>query len=134
MASASSPHLLDSSAIVAIILQEPGWQLLRDRINQASGLSVSAVTLLETHLVLTSKTGIDSLAIIEAFISEIGAEVLPFTALHWREAAQAFLRYGKGRAPAALNFGDCISYATARASGLPLLFKGDDFSRTDLGS
>jgi len=62
----------------------------------------------------------------------IGAEIVPFTEEHYDVAVSAFLRYGKGRHPAALNFGDCVSYALARASGLPLLYTGTDFSKTDI--
>ncbi len=126
--------LLDSSAIVAVILDEPGAVSLRNRIDRAQSIAVSAVTLLETHLVLTGRTGHDAMPILDAFIREIGAEVLPFTEKHWRLAAEGFLRYGKGRNAAALNFGDCISYATARMTQLPLLFKGGDFELTDVES
>lgn len=126
--------LLDSSAILAIVLQEPGWEALRDRIDHATGtVAVSAITLLETHIVLTNRLhGRDALPLIEALLAEIGVEVVPFTAGHWRLAAEAFLRYGKGRHPASLNFGDCAVYGTARGTDLPVLYKGDDFSKTDL--
>jgi ribonuclease VapC len=124
--------LLDSSAIVAVILREPGWESLRDRIDKADLIAVNSATLLESHLVLTSRTRQDAMPILDAFTREIGAQVLPFTEAHWRLAAEGFLRFGKGRHAAALNFGDCIVYATARMTLLPLLFKGGDFELTDL--
>ena len=119
--------LLDSSAIVSLVLQEPGWEAFRDRINAADLIAVSAVTLLETHILLTNRIGRDALPLLEAFLAETGAAVLPFTESHWRSAAEGFLRYGKGRHVAALNFGDCIAYAVARQTQMPLLFKGEGF-------
>jgi len=67
-------------------------------------------------------------------LRSIGAEIVPFGEEHYEAAVSAFLRYGKGRHPAGLNFGDCMSYALARVSGLPLLYIGDDFSKTDIQS
>jgi ribonuclease VapC len=124
--------LLDSSAIVAVLLREPGWEVLRDRIDGASLIAVSSATLLETHIVLTNRLGRDAMPLLDIFVREVGAEVLPFTEAHGRLAAEGFLRYGKGRHPAALNFGDCIVYATARLTRMPLLFKGSDFEFTDV--
>ena len=124
--------LLDSSAVIGVILREPGWEILRDRMESAEGTAINAATLLETHLVLTSRTGRDALPLLDAFTLELGVQVIPFTESHWRLAAEAFLRYGKGRHPAALNFGDCIVYATARSTRMPLLFKGRDFELTDV--
>ena len=96
--------LLDSSAIVAVILQEPGWESIRDRIALAATIAVSAATLLESQLVLTNRTGKDALPLLDAFTREIGADVIPFTESHWRLAAEGYLRYGKGRHPAAFEF------------------------------
>ena len=124
--------ILDSSSIVAIVLREPGFDGLKERIDAASCLVVSAATLVETHMVLTRKLGRDALPYIEALLHEAQIQVLPFAEAHWRAAAEGFLRYGKGRHSAGLNFGDCISYATARTIRMPLLFKGDDFSQTDV--
>jgi ribonuclease VapC len=124
--------LLDSSAIVAIILQEPGWEILKDLLNAADLIAINSATLLEAHMVLTNRMGKDALPTLEAFLAEAEIQVLPFTNAHWRMAAEGFLRYGKGRHPAALNFGDCIVYATARMTQLPLLFKGGDFELTDV--
>jgi ribonuclease VapC len=124
--------LLDSSAIVAVILKEPGWQALQERIDSADQIAIGAATLLEAHMVLTNRTGKDALPVLDAFTREIGAQVVPFTESHWRLAAEAYLRYGKGRHKAALNFGDCVAYATARAIQTPLLFRGGDFELTDV--
>lgn len=124
--------LLDSSALIAIMLQEPGWESLRDRIDEADVIAINAATLLETHMVLTNRTGKNALPLLEALLQETGAYVIPFTEAHWRLAAEAFLRFGKGRHRAALNFGDCIAYATAQQAQMPLLYKGSDFDRTDV--
>jgi len=69
---------------------------------------------------------------LHGLLRSIGAEIVPFTEEHYDAAVSAFLRYGKGRHPAGLNFGDCMSYAFARVSGLPLLYVGTDFSKTDI--
>ena len=123
---------LDSSALVALFLQEPGWEALQIHIDNADAIAINAANLLEAHMVLTNRTGQDALPLLEAFLLETGVEVIPFTEFHWRLAAQAFLRYGKGRHRAALNFGDCIAYATAKQTQMPLLYKGDDFDQTDV--
>src|SRR5437868_4507584 len=106
--------LLDSSAVVAVMLKEAGWEILRDRSDEVDSIAISAATLLETHMVLTNRTRSDALPLLDAFTREVGVQVIPFTESHWRAAAAGFLRYGKGRHPAGLNFGDCIAYATAR--------------------
>lgn len=125
--------LLDSSAILALLLREPGWDRLASVLDGAEASpAVSAASLLETHLVLTNRTGKDAMPLLEAFLRQIDAQIVPFSESHWRLAAAAFLRYGKGRHKASLNFGDCIVYATAKQTGLPLLFLGDDFARTDV--
>ena len=69
---------------------------------------------------------------IDSLTREIGAEILPVSESHWRLATEGFLKFEKGRHRAALNFGDCIVYGTARATGLPVLFKGEDFELTDI--
>jgi ribonuclease VapC len=96
--------LLDSSAIAVVMLREPGWEVLRDRIDGAGSIEVGAATLLETHLVLTNRTGRDALPLLDAFTREIGAQVIPFTEAHWRAAAEGFLRYGKGAACGGVEF------------------------------
>jgi ribonuclease VapC len=124
--------LLDTSAIVAVILREAGWESLGHRIDEAAAITVSSASLLETHLVLTGRPGTDALPLIDAFLSGTKAEVVPFTEARWRLAAAGFLRFGKGRHPAALNLGDCFTYGAAQATQQALLFCGKDFSRTDV--
>lgn len=75
---------------------------------------------------------VDSSALLERLLDELGIDEVPFGEIHWREAVDAFRRFGRGRHPAALNFGDCLTYAAATLAGEPLLFVGEDFSRTDV--
>ncbi len=124
--------VLDSSAIVAIHLKEPGYERLIEKIDAAEVIVVGVPTLLETIMVLTSRLGQDARLIIFAFLRRMDAEVVPFNEEHMDAAATAFIRFGRGRHPAALNFGDCMSYAVASVAGLPLLFTGEDFSQTDI--
>ena len=86
----------------------------------------------ETELALTIKLQRDAGAVVEQFLAESGVTVLPFSREHVSIFLEAFLRYGKGRHAARLNMGDCFSYATTKLAGQPLLFVGDDFTRTDL--
>ena len=124
--------VLDSSAIVAIHLRESGHERLMDRIDAAEVVVVGVPTLLESVMVLTARLGHDARPMIFAFLRRLEAEVVPFNQEHLDAAATAFIRFGKGRHPAALNFGDCMSYAVASVAGMPLLFTGEDFSRTDI--
>ncbi len=126
--------LIDSSAIVALLLREPEWEAIEAAIEGSEAVFISSATLFETYIVLTRKSGKDESALIEAFVAQIGAEVIPFSQSLWLFAAAAFLRYGKGRHKAELNFGDCMVYATAKQAGLSLLFRGNDFGRTDIKS
>jgi ribonuclease VapC len=121
--------VLDSSAIVAIHLREPGYERLLDRLEAAEIVAVGVPTLLETALVLTARLGQDARPMIFAFLRRIETEVVPFNAEHLDAAATAFLRFGRGRHSA---FGDCMSYAVASVAGMPLLFVGEDFSLTDI--
>jgi ribonuclease VapC len=126
------PLVLDSSAIVAIHLKEPGHELLAARIDAAEIVVVGVPTLLETIMVLTGRLGQDARPIILAFLRRLQAEVVPFNEDHLDAAITAFIRFGRGRHPAALNFGDCMSYAIASVAGMQLLFTGNDFSQTDV--
>ena len=90
--------------------------------------------MLETAMVLSSRLGKDPRPVLNGFLRKMDVEVIPFTAEHYEAAVDAFERFGKGRHPAALNFGDCLSYAAAHLSGLPLLYTGNDFARTDLAT
>ncbi|MCW5978463.1 MAG: type II toxin-antitoxin system VapC family toxin [Bryobacteraceae bacterium] len=126
--------VLDSSAIVAIHLQEPGYERLIEALEAAEAVAVVAPTLLEATMVLTARIGQDARPMLFAFLRRVAAEVVPFNDDHWDAATTAFLRFGRGRHPAALNFGDCMSYAMASVAGLPLLFTGEDFGRTDIAA
>ena len=124
--------VLDSSAIVAIHLREPGHERLIDKIDAAEVVVVGVPTLLETAMVLTARLGQDARPMLFAFLRRVEAEVIPFNEEHLDAAATAFIRFGRGRHPAALNFGDCMSYAVASVAGMPLLSTGADFRRTDI--
>lgn len=124
--------ILDSSAVLAILLREPGFEKFLDAIDEASDIAIGAPTLAEAGIVLSARLKIDSRALLARFLEESGAVVLSFGPEHAREAIGAFRRFGKGRHRAALNFGDCLTYAIAALSALPLLCTGDDFRQTDL--
>lgn len=124
--------IVDSSAVVAILLKEPGYEVLQDHLTSTPRAGIGAPTLVETSLVLSARMGPIGKSLLARFVQESGLEVVDFTADHWTVAADAFNRYGKGRHPAALNFGDCLTYAVCKVSAEPLLCKGDDFPRTDL--
>jgi ribonuclease VapC len=124
--------IVDSSAIVAILLKEPGYGHLRDRLVDAEQASIGAPTVTESSLVLCSRLGRVGKTLLARFLQEAEIAVVEFTADHWTVAADAFIAYGKGRHRAGLNFGDCMTYAVARLAGEPLLCLGDDFPTTDL--
>jgi ribonuclease VapC len=124
--------IVDSSALVAIVLVEPGWEVLRDRIAAAGRRAVSAVSLVEAGMVLESRLGPAGALQFDSLVREAGLDVVAFDEAQSQLARDAFRRFGKGRHPAGLDFGDCCAYAAARALGHPLLFKGDDFARTDV--
>ncbi len=124
--------ILDSSAVVAIICREPEYERLVAKIRAAEVVGVGAPTLSEMGLVLEGRFQLDGRSVLERFLQDFEVTVIPFGDLHWREAVAAYRRFGKGRHPAALNFGDCLSYATAKLADRPLLFVGDDFPKTDL--
>ena len=123
--------VIDSSALVAILLREPEAMAFTDAILAASLRMVSAPSYLETAMVLFGRLGPTALGVLDHLIDSLGLDTVPFDARQAQRAAAAFLRYGKGHHPAGLNFGDCCSYALAAEADSPLLFKGDDFARTD---
>jgi ribonuclease VapC len=124
--------VLDSSAVVAILLKEADHQDLLAKIEAAPGVAIGAPTLVETLMVLTARLRGEPILALRELFHAVEAEVIPFSDDHSRVALRAYLRFGKGRHPAALNFGDCLSYATASVARQPLLFVGTDFSRTDI--
>lgn len=124
--------IVDSSALVAITFAEPGHRGLIAKLASAPSAGIGTPTLAETALVLASRLGRDPRDLVIRLLGEFGIEEVPFGELHWREAVDAYLRFGRGRHKARLNFGDCLTYAVARLSNEPLLFTGDDFPQTDL--
>lgn len=95
---------------------------------------LSSVSLVETSIVLTSRKGEESVQLARRFILAAGIQIVSFTEEQAAVAHHGWLLYGKGRPPAALNFGDCCTYALAKVSGERLLYKGDDFAQTDIAS
>ncbi len=124
--------IVDSSAIVAIVLRERGWESLVERLASTTACAIGAPTLVETGLVLAAKMGPKALVVLSRLLQETGMTIVFFGDDHWRVAVDAYLRFGKGRHPAGLNFGDCLTYAVARLAEQPLLFVGDDFRKTDV--
>ena len=124
--------VLDSSSIVAVVLKEPGYERLAVLIDQAEEVLVAAPSVLEAGMVLSSRMRQDARPIIEVLLRQVRATVVPFDHDHAWAATGAFLRFGRGRHAAGLNFGDCISYAVSSLAGQPLLYIGDDFARTDI--
>ncbi|HZA11003.1 type II toxin-antitoxin system VapC family toxin [Mycobacterium sp.] len=125
--------IIDSSAIVALIQgEQPHSAQVAAALAGARGPVMSAPAVAECLIVLTARHGPVARTIFERLRSEIGLAVAHFTDEHATAAQRAYLQYGKGRHPAALNFGDCITYAAARLSHEPLLAVGNDFPQTDL--
>jgi ribonuclease VapC len=124
--------ILDSSALVAIAFKEPGYEALLAALDQAPRVGIGAPTLVETAVVISARTGADARGLVSRILLEGDVAVVPFTDAHFGTAMDAWLRFGRGRHAAGLNFGDCLAYATARLASEPLLFTGEDFRRTDL--
>ncbi len=125
--------VIDTSALVAILNYEPERTAFYDAIASADRRLVSAVTYQEAGQVLLARRGVNGLYDLEDFLAFIGAEIIPHDAQLAAFAIAAFQRYGKGVDPKArLNFCDCAAYALAKAMNAPLLFKGDDFTYTDI--
>ena len=124
--------IVDSSALVAIILQEAEAAEFELALSGPESVRISAVTLVETTMVIEGK-GLPELGPqLDELIRSCEIEVVPVTLEQAEVARRAWRTYGKGRHPAGLNFGDCFTYALAKTSGEPLLFKGEDFGLTDL--
>lgn len=95
-------------------------------------LAIGAPTLVETEIALVRKEGDVARTVLSRLRATLSIVVVPFGEDHWEVAMEAFSRYGKGRHPARLNYGDCMAYATARLAEMPLLYLGDDFAQTDI--
>jgi len=124
--------ILDTSAVVAILFQEPGYQALLGKLATATEVGIGIPTLLECGIVLSARLNQDSRGLLARFLEEANVTPVPFSDAHYLLAMSAWLKYGQGRHPAGLNFGDCLSYAIAKLAGMTLLCVGDDFSQTDL--
>lgn len=124
--------IVDTSALVAILCREPEAASFVQLIHDAESCRISVANHLELAMVIECQLGPDGLRQADAFLRRAGIVVEPVTVEHGELARQAFLDFGKGRHQAGLNFGDCFAYALAKATGEPLLFKGDDFGRTDI--
>lgn len=126
--------VVDSSAVLAILFDEPERDAFSDALAAAGVRLMSTVNALETAVVVSSRKGPYGARELDLLLHRAEFDVVPFTSDHLRLARDAYERYGKGRHPAGLNLGDCCAYALARHAGEPLLFKGDDFPRTDVVS
>jgi ribonuclease VapC len=124
--------VVDSSAFVAVVFREPGHEELEQKMETADVVAIGAPTLFETGMVLTGAFGEAARLSISRLRERLSIVVIPFGEMHWEIAGDAFFRFGKGRHRAALNYGDCMTYATARLAKRPLLFVGDDFAQTDI--
>lgn len=124
--------IVDSSALAAILLGEPGHDQLTTALADAPVAAIGTPTLAETGIVLAARLGTRGRTLLERLIQDTELVEIPFGEAHRREAVHAFSRFGKGQHPAALNLGDCLTYATARIAERPLLCMGRDFAQTDL--
>lgn len=127
------PVIIDTSALIAILFDEPPAARLVDAIAAAESCRVGAPTLVETAAVMNVRKGPAGEIALDALLARLGIVVAPFTADAAAGARAAYQRFGGGvRSPGVLNFGDCLAYGVAKAAGEPLLFVGDDFARTDV--
>jgi ribonuclease VapC len=124
--------ILDSSALVAILFKEAEAPAFTAAIRDADAVAIGAPTLLEAAMVVEGRTSAGMADRLDRLVAEVATEIAPFTADHARIARDGWRRFGKGRHPAGLNLGDCFAYALAISRNEPLLFKGDDFSKTDV--
>lgn len=122
--------IVDSSALLAVLFRERDAERF-ELVMAATHCRMSVANVLEVAIVLESRGGAEAGEELDAFLASAGIELVAVTAEHLFAARRAWRRFGKGRHPAALNFGDCFAYALAEVTGEPLLFKGEDFARTD---
>ncbi|MCY3841518.1 MAG: type II toxin-antitoxin system VapC family toxin [Gammaproteobacteria bacterium] len=124
--------IVDSSALLAILFREPDAARFEQVIATSPECRMSVANALEASIVVEGRGGVAAGDELDAFFETSGIELAPVAAEHFVAARLALRRFGKGNHPAGLNFGDCFAYALAEASDEPLLFKGDDFERTDI--
>jgi ribonuclease VapC len=128
----NGPLVIDTSALLAVLFVEDDAQTYAQALLSSAERRMAAPTWVESMQVATARRGNIGQEGLQELLIRLDVEVVAFDAGLARMAYEAWLHFGKGRHPAALNFGDCFSYALAKQRGEPLLFKGDDFSRTDL--
>jgi len=126
--------IVDSSAMVAILYREPEAIDFAQLIHDAEVCRISVASYVELSMVIENQLGPEGMRQAEAFFRRAGIVIEPVTVEQGELARQAFLDFGKGRHKACLNYGNCFSYALAKATGEPLLFKGNDFSQTDINA
>ncbi len=126
--------ILDTSALIAILAQEADSELYIQALSRSARCRISAANFVELSMVIEAQFGADVLRQCDALLRRAAIVIEPVTVEHAHVARQAFHDFGRGRHPAGLNFGDCFAYALAKVSGEPLLFKGEDFKRTDVAS
>lgn len=126
--------VVDTSALLALLQNEPDAELFEVALAAAEAPVISAATLLECSLVIERRFGEAGLERLDAMVREAGIQIIAFDGEQQQLARAAFRRFGRGRHAAQLNFGDCFAYALAKHRGEPLLYKGRDFAQTDIGS
>ena len=124
--------IVDSSAMLAVIFAEPELEIFGQMLGEPRDWKMSAATFVELMIVAESRGSDRAVRHVETLIRQGNIAIVPLTAEHAYIAEQGFSTYGKGRHSAGLNFGDCFSYALAKALDEPLLFKGEDFRKTDV--
>jgi ribonuclease VapC len=126
--------IIDTSAMIAILYREPEAKAFTQLIHDVDECRISVASYVELSMVVETQLGPEGMRQAEAFFRRAGITVEPVTVEQGELARQAFLDFGKGRHKAGLNYGDCFAYALAKATGEPLLFKGNDFSQTDIST
>jgi ribonuclease VapC len=126
--------VIDTSAVLAILLNEPERRSFNERIEDDPTRLMSAASYFEAAIIIDNRVGRERGRDLKLFVIEAEIEIVPVSLEHAEIAREAYRQFGRGNHPAGLNFGDCFAYALAKAADEPLLFKGDDFGKTDLAS
>jgi ribonuclease VapC len=124
--------VIGTSALLAVLLDEPERRAFNEAIEAAESRMMSAATFVEASIVIESRFGAEGIRDLDLFLERAGIGLAAVDAEQAQVARRAFSRFGKGRHRAGLNYGDCFAYALAIVLGEPLLYKGDDFGRTDV--
>ena len=124
--------VIDTSAVLAILQDEPERRAFNEAIEAADSRSLSVASFVEASIVIEVRFGAEGIGHLDRLLDRAGVTVMAVDVEQGKVARQAFSRFGKGRHVAGLNFGDCFSYALAQVLGEPLLYKGEDFSQTDV--